>query len=78
MQKCPASRAGQPLMYFDFHYPLLLLTAWSKSKNMQRINTDFPHPIREIENTWIPLSDGARLAARIWLPVDAEEKPVPT
>ena len=44
---------------------------------MQRIKTDFPHPIREIENTWIPLSDGARLAARIWLPVDAETQPVP-
>jgi hypothetical protein len=39
--------------------------------------TDFPHPIREIENTWIPLSDGTRLAARIWLPLDAETNPVP-
>src|ERR1700741_3882674 len=36
-----------------------------------------PHPIREIENTWIPLSDGTRLAARIWLPVAAEQNPVP-
>ncbi len=33
--------------------------------------------IREIENLWIPLADGTRLAARIWLPVDAEADPVP-
>jgi predicted acyl esterase len=33
--------------------------------------------VREIEHTWIPLSDGCRLAARIWLPEDAEEDPVP-
>ena len=34
-------------------------------------------PVREIENTWIPMPDGCRLAARIWLPEDAEERPVP-
>ncbi len=34
-------------------------------------------PSREIENTWIPMPDGCRLAARIWLPADAEEHPVP-
>ena len=39
--------------------------------------TDYPRAIREIENTWIPLADGTRLAARIWLPVDAEQNPVP-
>ena len=44
---------------------------------MQRIRTDFPHAIREIEHTWIPLADGTRLAARLWLPVAATEKPVP-
>jgi putative CocE/NonD family hydrolase len=31
--------------------------------------------IEEIENVWIPLPDGTRLAARLWLPVDSE--PVP-
>ncbi|HLO30251.1 MAG TPA: CocE/NonD family hydrolase [Anaerolineales bacterium] len=36
-----------------------------------------PHPVKLIENTWIPLADGLRLAARIWLPTDAEENPVP-
>jgi putative CocE/NonD family hydrolase len=30
-----------------------------------------------VDTTWIPLSDGTRLAARIWLPSDAESDPVP-
>ncbi len=33
--------------------------------------------VRVIENAWIPMSDGTRLAARISVPVDAEEDPVP-
>ncbi|MCG6115891.1 MAG: CocE/NonD family hydrolase [Mesorhizobium sp.] len=32
---------------------------------------------RVIENEWIRLSDGTRLAARIWMPDDAEAAPVP-
>jgi putative CocE/NonD family hydrolase len=36
-----------------------------------------PCPIREIENVFIPMPDGCRLAARIWLPEDAEQHPVP-
>jgi uncharacterized protein len=41
------------------------------------VRTDFPRPVREIEHTWLHLSDGTRLAARIWLPEDAEDDPVP-
>jgi len=37
----------------------------------------FPRKVREIENTFITLPDGTRLAARTWLPTDAEKKPVP-
>jgi hypothetical protein len=37
----------------------------------------FPTDIVEIENVFIPLSDGTRLAARMWLPKDAEQHPVP-
>jgi uncharacterized protein len=37
----------------------------------------FPRRVREIENCWIPMRDGCRLAARIWLPEDAEASPVP-
>jgi putative CocE/NonD family hydrolase len=33
--------------------------------------------IRQIENTYILLSDGVRVAAKIWLPEDAEHHPVP-
>ncbi|MCI0429629.1 MAG: CocE/NonD family hydrolase [Rhodospirillales bacterium] len=39
--------------------------------------TRFPRAVREIANTEIRLSDGSRLAARIWLPEDAEKNPVP-
>jgi len=42
-------------------------------KNIHR----FPHAVRVIENLWIPMSDGCRLAARIWLPASAETAPVP-
>ena len=41
------------------------------------VRTDFPRRVREIEHTWLHLSDGTRLAARIWLPEDAEADPVP-
>jgi hypothetical protein len=41
------------------------------------IVTDFPNAIRELEHVWVPLADGTRLAARIWLPEDAHRKPVP-
>ena len=44
---------------------------------MQRVKTEFPYPIREIENSWIPLADGTRLAARMWLPLEADKQPFP-
>jgi putative CocE/NonD family hydrolase len=34
-------------------------------------------PIEEIENLWITLADGCRLAARLFMPADATRKPVP-
>ena len=37
--------------------------------------TDFPNQVKEIENEWIHLADGTRLAARIWIPENTE--PVP-
>ena len=33
--------------------------------------------VAEIENTWIDLRDGIKLAARIWMPADAQSSPVP-
>jgi putative CocE/NonD family hydrolase len=41
------------------------------------IVTAFPRSVRVIEHTLIPLKDGTKLAARIWLPDDAERSPVP-
>ena len=42
-----------------------------------QIRTDLPRPVRIVEHLWIPLPDGTRLAARAWLPEDAERDPVP-
>lgn len=44
---------------------------------MPTVVETFPHEIEEIENVWIPMPDGCRLAARIWRPGDAHESPVP-
>src|SRR5579871_6972294 len=38
---------------------------------------DVSDRIRSIELAWIPMPDGRRLAARLWLPLDAESHPVP-
>jgi putative CocE/NonD family hydrolase len=41
------------------------------------IRTDLDNRSRVIENVAIPLSDGTRLAARLWLPTEVAELPVP-
>ncbi len=42
-----------------------------------QVLSEFPRPICEIENEWIPMPDGTRLAAKIWRPVDSPQRPVP-
>ncbi len=42
-----------------------------------KIVDTFPRAVRDIENVFIPLAGGGRLAARIRLPEDAESSPVP-
>lgn len=42
-----------------------------------RITTNLPRAGTRMDDVWIPMSDGARLAATIWLPTDASEQPVP-
>lgn len=42
-----------------------------------RVVTDLPHRVLHTENAWVPMSDGTRLAARIWMPEDAPTSPVP-
>ena len=39
--------------------------------------TSLPRDIDVHEHIWITLADGSRLAARLWLPKDAEQHPVP-
>ena len=41
------------------------------------IVTEFPCPVEQLEHLWIPLGDGTRLAARVWLPRCAHQVPVP-
>lgn len=43
----------------------------------RKVVTEFPREIEKINHVWIPMSDGTRLAATIWLPKDAKENPVP-
>ncbi|MBI1779287.1 MAG: CocE/NonD family hydrolase [Proteobacteria bacterium] len=42
-----------------------------------RVVSTFPRAVREIQHQWIPLADGTKLAARIWLPEDAARNKVP-
>ena len=42
-----------------------------------RIRCSFPQRVHEVENVWIPMPDGVRLAARMWIPEGAEKTPVP-
>ncbi len=42
-----------------------------------RVQSKFPRPVREIEHIEITMPDGVKLAARIWLPADADDSPVP-
>jgi len=42
-----------------------------------RRETAFFHSVQEIEHCWIPMSDGCRLGARLWLPQTAGRRSVP-
>ncbi|WP_085506097.1 CocE/NonD family hydrolase [Thalassobacillus devorans] len=48
-----------------------------KDSDRRKVKTDYPRKVKKIENIWIPMSDGAKLSATIWLPTDAEDNPVP-
>ncbi|HEX4767576.1 MAG TPA: CocE/NonD family hydrolase [Lichenihabitans sp.] len=39
--------------------------------------SDATPAVEVVENLWIPLADGTRLAARLWRPADAATRPVP-
>ncbi len=38
---------------------------------MAHVQTEFPHKVHCIENIWVPMPDGIRLGAKIWLPETA-------
>ncbi|MBD3219616.1 CocE/NonD family hydrolase [bacterium] len=42
-----------------------------------RVLEELPREVRTVEHAWIPMPDGTRLAARLWIPEDAERDPVP-
>lgn len=48
-----------------------------KDSKKRKIKTEYERKVKKIDNVWIPMSDGAKLAATIWLPEDAEENTVP-
>jgi putative CocE/NonD family hydrolase len=43
---------------------------------MVEVIRDLPYRVRVVPHCYIPLSDGTRLAARLWLPEDVEMQPV--
>lgn len=49
-----------------------------KDSDTRKVKTEFPKEIMQIDHIWIPMSDGTKLAATIWMPKDAEENPVPS
>ena len=42
-----------------------------------KVIRDFPCRIEVMKHVWIPMTDGCRLSARIWLPEDSQQNPVP-
>jgi predicted acyl esterase len=42
-----------------------------------KIVDSLPREVSVLESVLIPMTDGVRLAARIWLPADAPASPVP-
>jgi predicted acyl esterase len=41
------------------------------------IKKRFPYKVKIIDNVWIPLSDGCKLAAKIFKPVSLSNKKIP-
>ena len=42
-----------------------------------KIKTDFPYKVEEHADMGIIMSDGCRLSARVWMPIAAEQEPMP-
>ena len=48
----------------------------SRRQSQAGVTGDSTRPVLVIDNTWIELPDGVRLAIRLWLPEEAESRPV--
>jgi uncharacterized protein len=51
--------------------------AGTKARAASRWQLPAKRSVRVVENQWIPMPDGARLGARLWIPEGAERTPVP-
>ena len=55
-----------------------IVASWAKVLGgCMAVRTEFAHQVVETPDMGIVLSDGCRLSARVWMPVDAEAHPVP-
>ncbi|MGK7377022.1 CocE/NonD family hydrolase [Planococcus sp. 1R117A] len=41
------------------------------------VKQEFPHEVEVTDHVWIPMSDGTRLSAKLWIPRGATANPVP-
>ena len=55
----------------------LPIPSWADPKSATAWRLPEKRPVKVIENVWIPLKDGTRLGARLWIPHGAESHPVP-
>ncbi|AQQ54798.1 CocE/NonD family hydrolase [Planococcus lenghuensis] len=46
-------------------------------ESTRTVRKDFPYEVEVTDHVWIPMSDGTRLSAKIWLPENTLETPVP-
>src|SRR5919109_5656958 len=79
MARSGAAGAGVPSAAFAAPVPKVYLvwTLGLEAKHAPMLTIGAIGDVEEIENVWIPMSDGCRIAARIWLPRGAHADPVP-
>ncbi|KAA0955172.1 CocE/NonD family hydrolase [Planococcus sp. ANT_H30] len=46
-------------------------------ESTRSIKREFPHEVEVTDHIWIPMSDGTRLSAKLWIPKSATTNPVP-
>src|SRR5690554_3392031 len=71
---CPSS--ARDCACFRYRGPTAIVRA-VEAESVSQVMETLPGEIEEIENVWIVMSDGCRIAARIWLPRGARTAPVP-